>query len=108
MGKEFTTAKNRHKPIEFTLDGEDYVFTPPKLARMTADLFGFGDDDEAQDGVAKAAMDWLSDGLPEEQRERIISRLRDPDDDFDVPDLTDIIKWLVSKVSGRPSTSRRG
>lgn len=104
MAKKFTSTKRGKKKVEFSIDDEDYTFTPPKMARLVPDLFdGEDDDEESRGGAAKAAMDWLSDGLPDEQAARLKERLTDPDDDFDVPDLTEVTKWLIKQASGRPT-----
>ena len=94
---EFVTAKRRVDPITFKIDGEEYVFTPPKTAPAMFDMF---------DGTpeAKATFDWLGDGLAEGQTDRLIARLRNKEDDFDIVNLEPIVKWLMGKVSGRPTT----
>lgn len=94
---EFTTAKRRAKKITFILDGEDFEFAAPKTAPAMLAMF---------DGTpeAKATFDWLGEGLPEDQTERLIARLKDPKDDFDVDNLEVIVKWLMEQVSGRPTT----
>lgn len=99
----FTTARRRVKPITFTLDGEDYQFTPPKKAGPVIDLALSGEDpDEMM--ATRVAFDWLSRGLPEEQNARIIERLRDPEDDFDVDNLEELLSWLRKRIEGRPTS----
>lgn len=102
---EFTTATKRREPIEFTLDGETFTFTPPKTAGMVLAVI------DGEEGEAKALFDWLDDGLPEDQSARLEARLRDPADDFDIEDLMEIVKSLAARASGRPtkpsSVSRR-
>lgn len=100
----FTTGVRRTQTITFDLDGERYSFTPPKTALLTMRLISGelgGDEDLAG---TRATFDWLSDGLPEEQNDRLVERLRDPKDDFDVENLATIIEWLRKKVDGRPTT----
>ena len=101
--KQFTTAKRRTKPVEFDLDEHTYHFTPPKTAGMVLDVITDGAGDVNSPAAAKAALDWLSNGLPEEENARLISRLRDPDDDFDFPDLGPIIEFLVEEATGNPT-----
>lgn len=100
MGLEFTSAKKRKEVIEFTLDGELYHFTPHKTASVVLALLG-GD----QTAQVKETFDWLSDGLPDEESQRIIDKLKDPDDEFDITDLTDVIRGLQEEIAGRPTTS---
>ena len=94
---EFTTAKRRVEPITFKIDGEEFSFAPPKTAPAMFAMFDGSPE-------AKVTFDWLGDGLPEEQNDRLIARLKDPKDDFDVQNLEVIVKWLMEKVSGRPTT----
>jgi hypothetical protein len=100
MTKEFTTATKRRKPIEFTVDGTEYQFTPPKQAGMVLDFLETGDE-------LGAMMDWVNDGLGEDQAAAIEARLKDPDDDFDFDELTGIARWLVEETSGRPTKPPR-
>jgi len=108
--KTFQSGRGKKKPIPFAIDEDEYVFTPPKVATIATDLFDDldSDDETRATSSARAAFDWLSNGLPEKQAERIKTRLKDPDDDLDLPDIVEVIKWLLGKVSGRPTTSRRG
>lgn len=100
MSKEFSTATKRRKPIEFTLDGVEYEFTPPKQAGMVLDYIASGDE-------MGALFDWVNEGLGEEQADRIEARLKDPEDDFDIKELTDIARWLVEETTGRPTKPPR-
>lgn len=100
MTKEFTTATKRRKPIEFALDGTNYQFTPPKQATLVLDFLGSGDE-------VGALFDWVNEGLGEEQAAAIEDRLKDPDDDFDIKELTDIARWLVEESTGRPTKPSR-
>lgn len=98
---EFTTAKRRREPITFTLDGDEYTFTPVKTAGAVLGVVHDGEDE------LKALFDWFDEGLSEEDSQRIENRLRDPDDDLDIPDVANVIRALLEKVSGRPTRSSR-
>jgi hypothetical protein len=100
MALEYNTAKKRREPISFTIDGHEYVFTPPKLAGAVLDTMDNGDDG--------ALLDWLGAGLSDEDEELIATRLRDPNDDLDIEDIGHIVQMLVEKVVGRPTKSRPG
>jgi len=104
--KQFTTAKRHAKPIEFDLDGETFHFTAPKTAGMVLDVIADGAGDANSPAAAKAALDWLSQGLPEKENARLIERLRDPGDDFDFADLAPIIEFLVEEAAGTPTPPR--
>lgn len=101
--QEFTTAARNPQVIEFSLDGEVFTFTPPKMAIMIMPMLvptNSGDADQF-----RATMEWLDMGLPEPQQERIAARLKDPADPFDVePDLGNIIKYLMEQITARPTS----
>jgi hypothetical protein len=98
--KEFTTAAKRRKAITFTIDGTEFEFTSPKQAGMVLDYLENGDE-------MGALFDWMNEGLGEEQAAVIESRLKDPKDDFDIKELTDIARWLVEESTGRPTKPPR-
>lgn len=98
---EFKTARRRREPITFTIDDDTYTFTPPKTAGAVLSII---DGDESE---VKALFDWLEQGLPEEEARRIEERLRDPDDDLDIPDVANVIRALLEQVSGRPTRPSR-
>lgn len=117
--KTFTSGSRKRDDIPFVIEGEDgsedrYKFTPPKLAgAMMAVLDPESSDDDGEDGDSRVSMTqatwaWLRTGLGPDQYERLVARLRDEDDDLDVPDVIEIVRWLTGKVSGRPTGSRRG
>lgn len=99
MSLEFKTAKKRRDPIPFTIDGDSYTFTPPQTGRIAVAMMS-GDENE----MIKETFDWLSNGLPEEQTKRLMDRLRDPDDEFDMEDLTQLVQGLQQEVTGRPTS----
>jgi hypothetical protein len=99
----FTTAARRTEAITFTLDGVEFHFTPPKVAGFVLPVV---DDDEI--GTFRGMMEWLGNGLPDDQEALLEARLRDPDDDLDVPDLTDIFMALVGRVGARPTPASSG
>lgn len=100
MALEFKTAKKRKDVIEITIDGDLYHFTPQKSAGA---MLALAEGDYAQ--MMKKTFDWLGDGLPEPEAERLINRLKDKDDDFDIADLQEVIRILQDEISGRPTTS---
>ena len=97
----FKVAKRRTDTITFELEGDDHVysFAPPKQAAMVLPMLDADGDMEA----ARAAFAWLDKGLSEEDQTRISTRLRDPEDDLDIPVLEEIIEGLVEATGGRPT-----
>lgn len=96
----FTTGTRNKKPILFTLDGEEFAFTPPKQAAIFLETVNGG----TVISLTQETFDWLGEGLAEGQQDRLVERLKDPDDDFDVPNLEAILEYLQKKVAGRPTT----
>lgn len=113
------------KPIEFDLDGDVMVFTPPKTATSIVGMMQVkGDDTNANLQRVAAMFTWLGQGLNREHEPRkgrktqpghedyvegcqaclVQSRLEDPDDDLDVEQVMEHISWLMGEVSGRPTT----
>lgn len=95
----FKSAKKRAaaEPIEFTLDGEVFVFTPPKRTAL------FLAADESSSEQLRVQLNWLSAGLPEDQAERIKSRLMDFDDPLEIGTVHQVIQALFEEAAGRPT-----
>jgi hypothetical protein len=110
MTKDFTTAKRERKVVEFTLDDETYTFTAPKQAGLVMSVVQtVGVDKASTDSDAvRDLLNWLGDGLPDEQATRLLARLQDPDDDLDLAQINDIARYLISQVSNRPTRRRSG
>lgn len=100
MAKTFKVARKNREPIEFGFEDEEYiyVFTPPKVAGIVLSVVEGGTDE------AKAAFDWLSDGLSEEQNKHLIDRLRDPKDDLDIEDIGTMVEGLMEEIGERPTS----
>lgn len=107
---EFTSKPRNTQPIPFTLDGDEYQFTPQKVASTVLPMM----DPEAVGGLngdyrqrmSQASWQWFKDGLPPDQYQRIIDKLKDPADPLDYPDVTAVTNALISEVSGRPTRRR--
>lgn len=93
----FDTAKKRvaKEPIEFTLDGETFVFTPPKTAALALA--------ESNTEQLRAQLNWLSAGLSDEQSEKLHDRLMDFGDPLEAVDLVKIVGALIEEMAGRPT-----
>lgn len=97
----FKTAKRRKDPIPFDLDGEEYTFTPPKNAMMVLPMI----EENSGDAEALRGMfDWLGAGLSQEEADRILERLKDPQDDLDFDTVAEVIEGLMEEIGGRPTT----
>lgn len=118
-----TQPTKRGQDIKFQLDGEEFVFTPPKQsALLLAMVEGAGDKGTLANFVPIGSMfSWLAAGLDKThegsrkkpghdnyvegcQACRIHERLVDLDDDLDIEQVTEVINWLLAEVTGRPTT----
>lgn len=108
---EFTPKKRKKvEPVTFTLglepdQGEHeephvYNFNPPKQAAMMLPVLESGGSDAS---LVTGPVRWLIEGLGDDDTERIMGRLRDPDDDMDFEFLQGVINALVKQVSQRPT-----
>lgn len=102
-GLAFTTSARTRKTITFTLDGDEYEFTPPPFTSLVLPAL---DGNELE--VFRGMMDWLGGGLPDDQEKRLEGRLRDPEDNLDIEDMFEIFQGLVGKVAGRPTPASSG
>ena len=110
----FSVKKRKVTPITFSLGGrrgdgtEDpyiYEFRAPKgvvAAMGLVEKNAKFTEAEAMQGL----FNWLNEGLTDEEADRIVARLKDPGDDLDISDLTDVVQALQERAAGRPSTSR--
>lgn len=100
---DFKVAKKKRKIIEFRIEGDDFVysFTTPKTAGLVLDITAEGSSEEV--ASTRAMLNWLSRGLPEDQNQRLMDRLRDPDDDLDFEELGEYVEKLMEEVNGNPT-----
>lgn len=92
---DYTTSQRDRGSTTFTLDGEAYTFTFPKTAGLLLDMAA---SDNGLDRFG-AMVDWLDHGLPAEQSQKLLGRLRDPEDALDTEVLGQIIRDLMEEAS---------
>lgn len=108
--KSFKTKTREKQVIEFELDGETFKFTPPKRAELIMSVVssvGLDGRSTEADSV-RDLLNWIGDGLSEEQRDRLLARLRDDEDDFDLDQVNEIARYLLGQSSNRPTRRRSG
>lgn len=90
--------------VPFELDGTTFHAHRPKTSifLMMAASGGSGRIGESM----LEAVKFIDACLPPDERDIIADRLRDPDDDFDIDDLSAIFEYLVTQFSGRPTESQ--
>lgn len=108
--KSFQTTEKEAKVIPFELDGRQMVFTTPKRAGLIASVVAnVGLDGRNLDtDSTKDLLNWIGEGLSEEDAAHLLERLQDPDDDFDLMDVNEIAKYLLGQSTNRPTRRRRG
>lgn len=108
--KEFTTKERERQTVEFVLDGETYSFTPPKRAELIMSVVSASglDRPTTEADSVRDLLNWLGEGLGENQADRLMERLRDPDDDFDLAQINEIARYLLGQSSNRPTKRRSG
>ena len=92
------------KSITVELVGTEYKVRPPKTAVaifLSPALKDAGEDAEKIfDGLSK----WCRVLFGKETGAEVIARLKDPADDLDVPDLTDLISAVMEEAGENPPT----
>lgn len=98
----FDVAKRDRRPVTFTLQGDahEYSFTPPKNVVAAFAFLDGGSELE----VARGTFEWLDAGLSDDDQDRIEKRLKDPEDDLDIDNLSEVVEKLQEYISGRPTT----
>lgn len=109
-GKSFETKARDKQLIQFELDGESFSFTPPKRAELIMSVVSsVGLDGRSTDSDSvRDLLNWIGDGLPEDQAKRLLDRLSDPDDNFDLTDINEIARYLLGQSTNRPTRRRSG
>lgn len=112
--KTFRLPEQTRTVVEFAIERPDgdpdlFHFTPGKQAAQFLDVIDAEDDDEGgKVAAAQGNWAWFRNGLPGDEYDRLVARLRDDDDPLDVDQIAEIISWLMGKAAKRPTGSRRG
>lgn len=108
--KSFSTEPKEQKVIEFEVDGKALRFTMPKRAGLIASVVqNVGLDARNLDtDSTRDLLNWLGEGLGEDDAQWLLDRLTDPDDDFDLDNVNEIAKYVVGQGVNRPTRRRRG
>ena len=99
-----TIPGKTRKSITVELVGETYKVRPPKSAVaifLSQALKDAGDDAEKLiDGLSK----WCHVLFGKETGAEVVKRLKNPADDLDIPDLTDLITAVMEDAGENPTT----
>lgn len=97
-----TIPGKTRKSITVELVGTEYKVRPPKAAVaifLSQALKDSGDDAEKMiDGLAK----WCAVLFGKETGAEVIARLKNPADNLDIPDLTDLISAVMEEAGENP------
>jgi len=109
-GKQFYTKEKEQKIVEFDLDDRHIVFTVPKRSGLIASVINkVGLDSRNLDtDSTRDLLNWLGEGLSDEDGEWIFARLTDEEDQFDLDDINEIAKYILGQSANRPTKRRRG
>jgi len=110
MGKQFVTQEKERKIVEFDVDDRHIVVRVPKKSGLIASVINkVGLDSRNLDtDSTKDLLNWLGEGMTEEDSEWLLGRLVDQDDEFDLEDINEIAKYILGQTSNRPTRRRRG
>lgn len=110
MGKQFVTQEKERKTVEFDVDDRHIVFQVPKKSGLIASVVNkVGLDSRNLDtDSTRDLLNWLGEGMTEDDSAWLLGRLLDPDDEFDLDDINEIAKYILGQTTNRPSRRRRG
>jgi hypothetical protein len=111
--KSFTTAvvetlegdEEEEGRLEFDLDGETLVAYKPSEAQFALLMQATGRYASPTDAVA-GGMDFFHAVLDVPSAQHIYHRLLDRKDPFGLPEVEDIVGWMVEEWTGRPTKRR--
>lgn len=100
--KVFSSKPKVKTPVTFELDGEEFTAVPQVPG---ARLLDFIADADSGDGgrAAQALVDFLTGVIVEEDRERFVSLIHDPDKVVEIDTLAEICEWMVGEYAKRPT-----
>lgn len=89
--------------IQFGADGEVYEFVTPKAGILLSGLLR--EQKGETNAFTAAKLDWLEQGMYEEDWLAVQGRLSDPDDALDMHHLTNMVDALLAGGAMRPPSS---
>lgn len=95
------------KPLPFDIDGEEFIAYPPTGSQLALAMAAQATHSSTQDRV-RGLIDFLDGILDEKGQDRFRERLLDRDDPFDLSTVEQIVSWLASEWSGRPTAQPSG
>lgn len=91
------------QPIEFSLDGKVYRAYPPTESQIAlvvaATTGGYKTNDEGIAAMINFAVALLS----KDDHDEIVQKLMNREDPFELPDLMQIMEYIIEEASGNPT-----
>lgn len=117
MTKSFTTAvRERIEPteeepeeglLEFDLDGEPMEAHKPSEEQFALLMHAAGTYTSTKDAVA-GFIDFVFNVMDKSYAQHLRNRLLDRTDDFGLPEIEEMVSWMVEEWTGRPMKRRSG
>lgn len=106
--KSFSAGARTKEPVTFDIETEDKTESFTAVPAIPgARLLDFISDADSQDGgrAAGAIIEFLTDCIVEEDKERFSATLRDPKISIEIETLAAICEFLVGEYTQRPTTA---
>lgn len=106
--KSFSAGARTKEPVTFDIEAEGRSEQFTAVSQIPgARLLDFIADADSDDGgkAASAIIEFLTDCIVEEDKDRFTSIIRDPDFSIDVEVLASICEFLVTEYTQRPTTA---
>jgi len=92
-------------PLGFALNGEEFVCRPAVAGAVLLDFVRRADSNSGG-MAADAIVEFLEDSLEENDKERFVAMIRDPEVIVEVDTLGEIAGWLIEQYTSRPTKPR--
>lgn len=99
-----TIPGKTRKSITVELVGTEYKVRPPKAAVAVFLSQALKDSDEDAEKIFDGLSKWCRVLFGKETGAEVIARLKNPADDLDIPDLTDLISAVMEEAGENPPT----
>lgn len=86
------------------LVGKEYLANPPKAALAVSLLHQVKAANNDPDELMKVMHAWLEMTFGTDTADAIMARLQDPNDQIDIPHIAQLMRLLMEKVTGNPTT----
>lgn len=99
-----TIPGKTRKSITVELVGTEYTVRPPKSSVAIFLSQALKDSDEDAEKIFDGLAKWCRVLFGKETGAEVIARLKNPADDLDIPDLTDLISAVMEEAGENPPT----